>query len=39
MRVSREDARGIVGIVPPPATPEAAHWSGTNTVNLAETAR
>jgi len=37
MKVTYDDFRGMLGIVPTPATPDAESWQATNTVNLAET--
>lgn len=37
MKLSARDIRGVVGIVPTPATPDADRWDATDTVNLAET--
>ncbi len=39
MKLSPDDIRGIVGIIPTPATPDADHWSCENSVDLEETAR
>ena len=37
MKLDASDIRGVVGIVPTPANPDAASWAATDTVNLAET--
>ncbi|MES2534835.1 MAG: dihydrodipicolinate synthase family protein [Pseudomonadota bacterium] len=37
MKITVDDISGIVGILPTPATPDAAHWRAQNTVNLTET--
>lgn len=37
--VTAEEIRGVLGMVPTPATPDADHWSCTQSVDLAETAR
>jgi 4-(2-carboxyphenyl)-2-oxobut-3-enoate aldolase len=37
MKVTRADVRGVVGIVPTPATPDASDWRSDNTVDLAQT--
>jgi dihydrodipicolinate synthase/N-acetylneuraminate lyase len=39
MRVTTEDITGIVGIIPSPATPDAADFRAQNTVNLEQTAK
>jgi 4-(2-carboxyphenyl)-2-oxobut-3-enoate aldolase len=39
IKLSPDDIRGIVGIIPTPATPDADHWSCENSVDLEETAR
>lgn len=37
MTLTSDDIRGIAGILPTPATPDADHWSCENSVDLAET--
>lgn len=37
MTISRSDIKGVVGIVPTPATADAGDWRATDTVNTAET--
>jgi 4-(2-carboxyphenyl)-2-oxobut-3-enoate aldolase len=37
MKLSVEDIRGVVGILPTPATKDADRWDAENTVNLPET--
>lgn len=37
MRVTVDDIKGVVGIIPTPSTPDAADWRATNTVNLEQT--
>ena len=37
MSLTRADIRGVVGIVPTPATSDAADWRAENTVNTSET--
>lgn len=37
MSLSRADIRGVVGIVPTPATSDASSWRADNTVNTSET--
>lgn len=37
MNLTRADIRGVVGIVPTPATSDAGSWRAENTVNTAET--
>ncbi len=37
MKITYADFRGMLGIVPTPATPDAENWRSTQTVNLAET--
>ncbi|MCW2688396.1 MAG: dihydrodipicolinate synthetase [Mycobacterium sp.] len=37
MTIDRADIRGVVGIVPTPATSDADDWRSANTVNIAET--
>lgn len=39
MKVTVDDIRGVLGILPTPSTPDAAHWSCENSVDLDETAR
>lgn len=39
MKLTMQDIRGVVGIVPTPATPDAESWSATNTIELEETAK
>ena len=39
MKLSVEDIRGVVGIVPTPATRDAGSWKAEHSVNLAETER
>jgi dihydrodipicolinate synthase/N-acetylneuraminate lyase len=39
MKLTMQDIRGVVGIVPTPATADAESWSATNTIELAETAK
>ena len=39
MRLGRSDIKGIVGIVPTPATPDAASWKSGNTINFRETVK
>jgi dihydrodipicolinate synthase/N-acetylneuraminate lyase len=36
MKITASDIRGVVGIVPTPATPDAERWDATQTVNLPE---
>ncbi|HTY28783.1 MAG TPA: dihydrodipicolinate synthase family protein [Mycobacterium sp.] len=37
MTLTRADIRGVVGIVPTPATSDAASWRAANTINTSET--
>lgn len=37
MKVSYAEVRGMLGIVPTPATPDADQWQASHTVNLSET--
>lgn len=37
--VTTEEIRGVLGMLPTPATPDADHWSCTQSVDLGETAR
>lgn len=37
MRVTVEDIKGVVGIIPTPSTPDAADWRVANTVDLEQT--
>lgn len=39
MKITPNDIAGVFGIMPAPATQGADHWSATDTINLAETAR
>lgn len=39
LKVSVDQIKGVLGIVPTPSTPDADHWSCTNSVDLAETAK
>ncbi|WP_264004687.1 dihydrodipicolinate synthase family protein [Mycolicibacterium sphagni] len=39
MQITRSDIRGVIGIVPTPATADADDWRATDTVDTAETAR
>lgn len=39
MKISVDDIRGALAIVPTPATPDAGHWATEQSVNLDETAR
>lgn len=37
MKLTMHDIRGVVGIVPTPATQDASEWRATNTIEVAET--
>ncbi len=37
MKLTPDDIRGVFGIFPTPSTPDADHWSATQTINFAET--
>jgi len=39
MKITMEDIRGVVGIVPTPATPDAERWDAQNTIELDETVK
>lgn len=38
-KLSADDIRGVLGMIPTPSTPDAAHWSCARSVDLDETAR
>ena len=38
-RVTVDDIRGVIGMLPTPSTPDADHWSCRNSVDLDETSR
>lgn len=38
MRVTSDDIRGVLGILPTPSTPDADHWAAEATVDLSSTA-
>ncbi len=37
MKITMQDIRGVVGIIPTPATEDADHWSAAETIELAQT--
>lgn len=39
MKVTMQDIRGVVGIVPTPATADAEHWNSRNTIELDQTVK
>jgi len=39
MRVTRADIKGVVGIVPTPATHDAASWRASNTIHIGQTVK
>lgn len=39
MKLTMADVRGVVGIVPTPATQDAEHWSAANTIEIEQTRR
>jgi dihydrodipicolinate synthase/N-acetylneuraminate lyase len=39
MKITPDDIRGVFGILPAPATPDAESWSATSTINFSETER
>jgi hypothetical protein len=37
MKMTMQDIRGVVGIIPTPATPDAESWAAQNTIDFDQT--